>query len=232
MRTFAWRCIAGLRPTLLWKNCLFCLLTITLALCLPAACSDDYGTISNIDSTRTTIVFFGDSITAGYDVLPEQAFPALISEELTMPVVNAGLPGDTTANALARLQRDVLIHNPRLVVVELGGNDFRRRIGKAETFDNLERIVERIVEQGAIVVVLHLRIGIIRDKYYDGYKRIAKTHGALLIPDFMAGILGDAALTQDGIHPTAEGHELIAQRVLEKLAPLLETSDRMRAGKR
>ena len=105
MRTFARRFFAGLRPTLLFKNCLFCLLMITLAFCLPAACSDDFGTIS-IDSTRTTIVFFGDSITAGYDVVPDQAFPALISEELIMPVINAGLPGDTTASALARLERD------------------------------------------------------------------------------------------------------------------------------
>ena len=232
MRSFARRFLAGLRPILLLKNRLLCLLTIALALCLPAACSDDYETITNIDSTRTSIVFFGDSITAGYDVSPDQAFPALISEELMMPVVNAGLPGDTTASALARLERDVLIHNPRLVVVELGGNDFRRRISNEETFDNLERIVARIVEQEAMVVVLHLRIGIIHDNYYVGYKRIAKTHGALLIPDFMSGILGDTTMTQDGIHPTAEGHELIAQRVLEKLVPLLETSDRIRAGKR
>ncbi len=224
--------MTGPRPPLFLKNCLLCLLTIALTLCLLAACSEDYGTISNIDSTRTTIVFFGDSITAGYDVLPELAFPALIAEDLKMPTVNAGLPGDTTANALARLERDVLIHNPRLVVVEFGGNDFRRRISKEETLDNLERIVASIVEQGAMVVVLHLRIGFIRDKYYDGYKRIAKTHGALLIPDFMSGILGDMTMTQDGIHPNAEGHELIAQRVLEKLVPLLKTSDRIRAGKR
>jgi acyl-CoA thioesterase-1 len=207
---------------------IFLLLTNVVAL----SCSDPHKNVTNLDSEGAVIVFFGDSITAGHGVSRELAFPALISEQLEIPVVNAGIDGDTTTDALARLERDVLAHDPRLVIVEFGGNDFRKNIGKEETFANLDRIVGRIGENGAIVIVLGLRIGLLRDEYLGGYKRVSKKHGALLIPNFMAGILGNHRLTLEGIHPNAEGHELIAERVLAELAPLLNEADRVRAGKR
>lgn len=195
-------------------------------------CSDDYKGIENLDSSGRSIVCFGDSITAGFGVRGEQAFPSLIAERLGMPVVNAGVNGDTTSDALARLDRDVLAHDPRLVIVEFGGNDFRKKVSKQETFANLGRIIDRIGERGAMVVVLEMRIGLLRDEYLGGYKKAARAHGALLIPNFMSNILGNQELTVDGIHPNAQGHELIAERVVEKLAPLLAEAERARSGKR
>ena len=197
-----------------------------------SCCSGDYDDIVNLDSTGTVIVCFGDSITAGYGVGRNQTFPALLAESLEMTVVNAGVDGDTTADALARLDRDVMAHDPRLVLVQFGGNDFRKKMDKRETFANLERIVERIGGYGAIIILLELRIGLLRDEYLAGYRDIAKAHGALLIPNFMSDILGNHNLTIDGIHPNAEGHELIAERVAKKLAPLLAEAERARAGKR
>ena len=107
-----------------------------------------------------------------------------------------------------------------------------QKMDKEETFRNLDRIVGQIRRHGAMVVLLEIRIGLLRDEYLGGYKRIAETHGALLIANFMSGILGSARLTSDGLHPNAEGHEIIAERVLEKIVPILEAADELRAGKR
>ena len=203
-----------------------------LALLLAFSCSDPIGKIANLDSQGSVVVCFGDSVTAGYGVNRDQAFPALVAEKLEIPVLNVGVDGDTTADALARLDRDVLAHDPFLVVVEFGGNDFRKRVDRQETFDNIDRIVGRIVDHGAMVAVLELQIGIFRDKYLAGYKEVCKRHGALLIPDFMDDILGNHDLTVDGIHPSPQGHVLIADRVAESLAPLLGQARRSPAGKR
>jgi acyl-CoA thioesterase-1 len=188
--------------------------------------------VENLESEGTVIVFFGNSITAGHGVGRELAFPTLISQRLDLSVVNAGVDGDTTADALARLERDVLEHDPRIVIVEFGGNDFRKKVDRQETFANLDSIIERIGASDAMVMVLAMRIGLLRDEYLGGYKRVSKKHGALLIPNFMADILGNPRLTLDGIHPNAEGHEIIAQRVAAELAPLLREAERARAGKR
>ncbi len=194
-------------------------------------CSRPYETIANLDSTGTTIVCFGDSITAGYGIAPERAFPTLLARRLDMPVINEGVEGDTTADALLRIDRDVYKHNPRVVLVEFGGNDFLRKIPKEETFRNLDLIVRRISEHGPMVVLMEIRTGVFRDEYLEGYNRIARARGPLLIPNFMAGILGNPKLTVDGIHPNEEGHKLISERVLERLGPLLEASAKRRAAK-
>jgi lysophospholipase L1-like esterase len=206
-----------------------CLLS---ALLFNLSCSDSYKNIANLDAPGTTIVCFGDSITAGYGVRPQEAFPALIAESLEIPVINAGVDGDTTTDALSRLGSDALAHSPRLVIVEFGGNDFRKRVDKRKTFENLDAIVGRIAEDGAIVVVLGMRIGLFKDEYLSGYEGVAEGRGALLIPNFMAGILGDHKLTTDGIHPNVRGHEIIADRVVERLIPLLRQADLAGAGKR
>jgi len=200
-----------------------------VALTPSPACSNRQAPIANIDSRGTSIVCFGDSITAGYGIAPEQAFPSLLSRQIGLPVINAGRDGDTTVDALARIDRDVLQRDPRLVVVEFGGNDFRRNVEKEETFRNLDRIVARIKRHGAMVVLLEIRIGLLRDEYIEGYRRIAKTHGALLIPNFMGGILGSAKLTIDGIHPNEAGHRIIAERLSEKIVPVLRAAEEHRA---
>jgi acyl-CoA thioesterase-1 len=207
------------------------LLFVVIALVVTAGCSGFSRPIANLDSSGTSIVCFGDSITAGYGVMPQQAYPALIAENVDLPVINAGRDGDRVVDGLARLDTDVFPHKPRVVIVEFGGNDFLKGGDREEAFRNLDLMVARIAQKGSMVVLLGLRTGIIRDSYGPDYKRIAKAHGALLIPNFMSGIITNPRMTVDGIHPSPEGHKLIAGRVLEKLVPLLEESERQRVGK-
>jgi acyl-CoA thioesterase-1 len=204
---------------------------------LHPSCADPYGDVANLDSEGEAIVFFGDSVTAGHGLRTDQAFPALVAERLgsnasdALYIVNAGKNGDTSADALARVERDVLALNPRVVFVEFGGNDFRQKVDKQETLNNIDGIVSRISASGSIVVVLEIRIGLLRGKYSAGYKDICDRHGALFIADFMSGVLGNRKLTIDGIHPNQKGHEIIADRVMEELAPLLDRARTALDGK-
>ena len=100
------------------------------------------------------IIVFGDSLVAGRGASAGQDFVSVLSRRLGTTIVNAGQSGDTTGAALARLERDVLALNPRIVVVLLGGNDYLRRIPTKETFANLDSIVDQIREHGAAVVLV------------------------------------------------------------------------------
>lgn len=173
------------------------------------------------DPSRQLVIFFGDSITAGYTLPPEQAFPHLVGRALGVPVRNAGVNGETTAGALARIDRDVLAWRPRVVVVELGANDFFHRRPVAETLENLGTIVRRVRADGAAVVLIHIRLGLLADPYLPGYRRLARQEGALLVEDFLGEIPRTASLTLDGLHPSAEGHRRLADRLLPVLSRLL-----------
>lgn len=173
------------------------------------------------DPSRHLIVFLGDSITAGYTLPREQAFPHLVGEALGVPVRNAGVNGDTTAGALARLQADVLAWRPRVVVVELGANDFFRRLPVAGTLANLEAIVRRVRQDGAAAVLVHIRLGLLADPYLEGYRELARREGALLVEDFLGEIPRTPGLTLDGLHPSAEGHRRLAERLRPTLRRLV-----------
>lgn len=186
--------------------------------------------IANLDSTGTAIVALGNSITYGYGVPSEQTYPALLSEALDVEIINAGRNGDTTASGLQRLERDVLDLDPRIVIVELGGNDFLNKVPREETFANLDRIVAQCIEAGAMVILVHIQFGFFSDKYLDEYEAITERHGAVLVPDLMDGIFGRPSMMVDQIHPNAEGQRVIAQRIGEVLVPLLERADSSRAA--
>ncbi|MCI0372267.1 MAG: GDSL-type esterase/lipase family protein, partial [candidate division NC10 bacterium] len=127
---------------------------LALAALLASCGDDDYRTIRNLGSSGTTLICFGDSLTQGVGAGPGEDFPSLVAAALPIPVVNAGVAGESTADGLRRLERDVLSQDPRLVVVFFGGNDFLRRIPREETGRNLEAMVERIQGAGAMVVLV------------------------------------------------------------------------------
>jgi acyl-CoA thioesterase I len=199
-----------------------------LILALPQ-CGPSYQRVTNLDSSANAIVCFGDSITRGYGASPGNTYPEVMGRLLGRPVINAGRDGDTTESGLARLDRDVLAHQPRLVIVGLGGNDFLRKVPANTTYSNLERIVERIHASGAMVVVVHGKFGVFGDPYLDDMKTIATTHGALLVRDALKDILGRPARMHDQIHPNDLGYALLAERVAAVVGPLLEAADRARA---
>ena len=178
--------------------------------------------VSQVDLDSRNIICFGDSITEGYGATPGEDFPSRLAEKLGYPVINAGRSGDTTHDALARLKTDVLEKNPGLVIVEFGGNDFLKKIPQDETFKNLDDIVVSIQNSGATVVLAEVRVGVLFDEYYGGFKRIAVKRRVLLIPDIMQDIFNNPKYKSDGFHPNREGYRMIAERIYKYIAPLIK----------
>ena len=177
------------------------------------------------------IVALGDSLTAGLGVAPEEAYPALLEAKLRREgfdyrVVNAGVSGDTSAGGLRRLDWALRL-KPDVVIVALGANDGLRGQPPAALRDNLTRIVERARTAGSRVLLAGMRVP---PNYGDDYSRafaavyptVARATGVPLAPFLLDGVAGDPRLNQpDGIHPTAEGQRVIAERIWPYLKPLL-----------
>ncbi|MEC4892326.1 MAG: arylesterase [Oscillatoria sp. PMC 1051.18] len=187
------------------------------------SCSGEINNVKNLQAgVGEQIIILGDSIASGYGVAESEAFPAVLSQKLDLPILNKGVSGDTTAMGLSRLEKDVLAENPWLVIVELGGNDYLRKIPKLETEENLRKIVTSIQEKQAIVVLLGMNLGIVKDEYEEIYDRVAADTGAYLIPQVLKGILDESRHRQDDvIHPNATGHKILAERIAKDLQPLL-----------
>jgi acyl-CoA thioesterase I len=194
-----------------------------------SACGgENFAQIRNIRSAGETIVCFGDSLTEGVGAGEGEDYPSALSRQLASPVVNAGRRGDTTADALERLSDTVLSKNPRLVIVLLGGNDFLRQRPRQETRKNLEELVGQVQARGAIVAIVGMRLGLFTDEYSAVFEETARQFGALYIPGVMKGILSDPKFRSDPIHPNGAGYRLIAERIAEKVKPLLREADRLR----
>ena len=168
-----------------------------------------------------TIIAFGDSLVAGRGATSGHDFVSVLSARLGVPIINAGLSGDTTRSALARLDSAVLARNPRVVVVLLGGNDLLRRIPRHETFTNLETIVSRIRQHGAAVVLAGVDLDLVGNEAGRGYEAVARRMSAGLVPDILDGIIGHADRMADPIHPNDRGYAMIAERLEPVLRDLL-----------
>ena len=188
----------------------------------------DYSSVRNLGSPGENVICFGDSLTEGVGARTGEDYPSILAQHLQQPVISVGRRGDTAAHGLSRLERDVLNRNPRLVIVLFGGNDFLRRVPLSKTSRDLEEIVKRIQQQGAMVVLVGLRLGLFTDEYGPVYKKIAKQYEALYIPRVLKGILSDPKLKSDSIHPNGAGYRLMAERILKQVRPLLQEADRLR----
>jgi len=182
---------------------------------------------------RPAVVFLGDSLTAGYGLPADEAFPALIqqridAEGLAFRVVNAGVSGDTSAGGRRRIEW--LLRQPiAVLVLGLGANDMLRGLDLGELRANLRTIVAatRAAHPEVRIVIAGMRaapnLGPRYAAEFDAIFRelAAETH-AELVPFLLDGIAGDPALNQrDGIHPTAEGHRIIADALWKVVRPLL-----------
>lgn len=189
--------------------------------------------VSATASQAKTILFLGNSLTAGYGVDPEQAYPALIQQRIdargwNFRIINAGQSGDTSAGGLSRL--DWILRAPvDVLVLELGANDGLRGIPVEVTRKNLQAIIERTREKypGVKIVVAGMQVPPnLGREYVERFRSIfpelAKRNRAELIPFLLDGVGGEPELNlSDGIHPTARGHEVIANNVWKALEPLL-----------
>jgi acyl-CoA thioesterase I len=172
------------------------------------------------------VVFLGDSLTAGLGLDEDQAYPALLGRLLDQEgkpvrVVNAGVSGDTTAGGLSRLDW-LLGQHPDVLVVGLGANDGLRGLPLTEVESNLRQIVRRAQAAGARVLLLGMRIppnyGPYADQLAALYPKLAKELNVPLVPFLLDKVGGIRSLNQaDGVHPTAQGQEIVAKNVLPYL---------------
>ncbi|MEM7583658.1 MAG: arylesterase [Acidobacteriota bacterium] len=178
------------------------------------------------------IIFLGDSLTAGYGLSEAQAFPALIEAQLNQEerrarVVNAGISGDTTAGGLDRLDW-LLQQQPDILMVCLGANDGLRGLSLESSQANLRSIITRAQERDIRVLLAGMLIPPnygqdYTDRFAAIYPTLAKELGVPLIPFLLEGVAARPELNlPDGIHPTAEGQEIIASTVMPFLVPLIE----------
>jgi len=182
---------------------------------LLAAC-DRAPTLPKLAS-QDVIVAFGDSLTHGTGASTNDAYPAVLASLTGRTVINAGMPGDTTATGLARLPAVLAEHQPRLVLLCLGGNDMLRKHPQAATENNLRLLVQTIRASGAEVML----IAVPEPKLFGGapdfYGSIAKEMQLPLEDDIFSDVLKDNRLKSDPIHANASGYRVVAERLAEFL---------------
>jgi acyl-CoA thioesterase I len=188
---------------------------------------------SQVTAKKKSIVFFGNSLTAGYGLSPSEAFPALIQnkiDSLNLPykVINAGVSGETSSGGNSRI--DWILRQPLDVfILELGANDGLRGIPIPETKKNLQSIIDKVKAKnpGAILVLAGMQIPPNMGQQYatefrNIYSELASKNKMTLIPFLLEGVGGELKLNQrDGIHPTAEGHRIVAENVWRELKNVL-----------
>ena len=179
------------------------------------------------------ILFYGDSLTAGYGLSTEEAFPAIVDKTLNqkgkaVKVINAGLSGETSAGGLSRL--DWVLRQPiDIFVLELGANDGLRGLPLAETRKNLQAIIDHVKKKypSVNIVVAGMLVPPNMGPDYTAefqklFPELAKKNNARLIPFLLQGVAGNDKLNNaDGIHPNVEGHKIVANNVLKIVEPLL-----------
>lgn len=188
----------------------------------------------------TVIVAFGDSLTAGYKLPPDAAFPeqlekALIAKGYNVRIINSGVSGDTASDGLARFDW-AMPEDADAVILELGANNALRGIPVSETKMSLGEILKRLKERNIEVLIAGMEAprnwG---EEYTDAFRKmytdLADEYGADLYPFFLSGIVLDKSLNlDDGMHPNEKGVGVIVERILPSVEALIERAEK-RAGK-
>lgn len=170
----------------------------------------------------TVVLALGDSVTYGTGARNgEQDFPTLLSQRSGWKVVNAGIPGDVSANGRTRVDQLLRDTGAVLVIVELGGNDLLRRVPEREVKENLRAILQSVKKSGAIPVLVAVPefsivlIGSLSDS--SMYAELAKEEGVVLVEGVFSKVLSDATLRADRIHPNADGYREMADGIAKTL---------------
>lgn len=178
-----------------------------------------------------TILVLGDSLSAGYGIRPEQAWPSLLTQRLAerridYTVANLSISGETTAGGRSRLAAALATHQPAVVVLALGANDGLRGLSIEQMRGNLEAMISAAQKAGARVLVAGMRLppnyGPYADQFVQSFADIAKTKKTALLPFLLEPVATRPELFQaDRLHPTAEAQPLLLEHVWPKLQPLL-----------
>lgn len=179
-----------------------------------------------------TVLVWGDSLSAGYGLRPQQSWPALLAERISaarLPhkVVNASISGETTAGGLARLPAALETHKPSVVVIELGANDGLRGLPIKAMATNLQAMVDASRKAGAQVLLVGMRMPPnygpeYTSRFEAAYRDIARANRLRLVPFMMEGFADQPGYFQaDGLHPVAAAQPLILDTIWRELKPLL-----------
>jgi acyl-CoA thioesterase-1 len=185
----------------------------------------------SFSSHAQTILFLGDSLTEGYQLARQEAFPAIVEDHLkkdfpNIKVINGGVSGATSASGLKRLDW-YLKAKPEIIVLALGANDGLRGLNLSVTEDNLSKIIDKANSSGLKVILVGMKMPTnygspYRENFEKLFPKLAKKYQIALIPFLLEGVGGIPKLNlPDGIHPNVEGHKKMAQTVLKVLRPLL-----------
>ncbi len=169
--------------------------------------------VRNYPSSGTEVIAFGDSLVQGVGAsAPEKNFVSVLSAQLGRPIVNLGVPGNTTADGVQRLG-EINKYQPQVVMVLLSGNDRLRQIPQEQTLANLGTIIEYIQNKGAVVVLLGVRGDLFGNGHDDKLKALAESRQAVYVPDVLDGLFGNNRYMTDLVHPNDAGYAKIANRI-------------------
>jgi len=178
--------------------------------------------VKNIASSGTNIICFGDSITFGYGVKPGEDYPTDLAKYTAWPVINAGIDGDTSTEALQRLETDVLERHPFLVIIEFGGNDFLRKTPLDVTVSNVRKMCRLIQQRGAMAAIADISAGMFMREYRLALRKLAREEGAIFIPSILSGIVTNPSMKSDFLHPNVEGYKIVSRRIWCHIQPYLK----------
>ena len=200
-----------------------------LAIVAAIGCNEDSPTAPG--KGPRVIVAFGDSLTSGPGLRPEETFPSLLQQRITREghkyrVVNAGITGDTTSEALARFDA-ALVPDTKIVILAIGGNDGLRGVPTATVERNIAMMIERAQSRDIAVLLCQMEAPPVRGliytiEFHRLYTRLAERYKVPLVPFFLIGIIGNDELDlDDSLHPNAAGHKVIADTIWPYLRPML-----------
>ena len=186
---------------------------------------------SGITYAQTLIVALGDSLTEGFGVAKEEAYPHLLEQKLlqkghAVKVINAGISGSTSASAASRL-RWYIRTNPDIVIIALGGNDGLRGLSVEHMKSKLAKAIELALSEKIQVLLAGMQIPRnygteYTESFRNAFYELAEQYNLQMIPFLLKGVGGVSSLNQaDGIHPNPEGHQILTRTVIEYLEPLL-----------
>ena len=190
---------------------------------------ENLSSVKNFEESagRTNIVFFGDSLFAGFGLSPEQSVVSKLRAMSGLNIIDSSVSGDNTRDALLRVGKDVNKHKPRAAFVCLGGKDFIDRndfisendISNSKTFEDLRIIIHLIQEEGSVTVVVGVQDEMTRDNVFDDYRMLAEDTHSIYVPNILQDIIGRFdRTTLDLIHPNDDGTHLMAERLFPVLA--------------
>ena len=179
---------------------------------LIAACHPGAPQLRKLPSDAVVLAF-GDSLTYGTGASPGQSYPAVLQKIISRTVVNAGIPGETTAEGLARLPQFLDRYHPALVLLCLGANDMLQGLDEGSAAENLKEMIRMAEKQGAQVVLIGVPKPNLLVSTPEFYRQIADEFSLPYMENAMSDVLKNNSLKSDFIHPNAKGYQKLAEEI-------------------